>query len=395
MIPSAFALIQKIDKRAFLEFEFAGEAGVGLGPTLEFYDNIADEFRAWSVTTGEGQKYPMWRECTDNLLFPYPVCLACLPAETTKQVYEVFRLCGTIVAKAIVDDRQVDLPISPLFWRLCLGAQLSIFDMQKLDVNVFNTLAEFSIVAKRAAEVERHCETKRLSEEVKKRQLRSLTLSKGARVEDYGLVFTLPCFDDIELIHGGKERNVELDNVQDYVDLVLHYSFHETVKLQIQAFKKGFDAIFPISSLRPFTHPQKDDGELEMMICGVGCNGPEWSSKQDLMEHVIPDHGYTQGSEQYKHFIRYINELEAAARPAFLKFLTGSKRLPLGGFKGLSPPLTLVLKKEHAGQSADEVLPSVMACQNYVKVPQYSSYEAFKRRFDYAVEEGQQNFLLS
>lgn len=54
LIPSAFALIQKIDKRAFLEFEFAGEAGVGLGPTLEFYDNIADEFRAWSVTTSDG-----------------------------------------------------------------------------------------------------------------------------------------------------------------------------------------------------------------------------------------------------------------------------------------------------------------------------------------------------
>lgn len=204
LIPSAFALIQKIDKRAFLEFEFAGEAGVGLGPTLEFYDNIADEFRAWSVTTSEGRKYPMWRECADNLLFPYPVCLASLPAETTKQIYEVFRLCGTIVAKAIVDDRQIDLPISPLFWRLCLGGQLSIFDMQRLDASVFGTLAEFSIIANRAAEVEKHCETKRLSEEVKRRQLGSLTLSKGERVEDYGLVFTLPCFDDIELIHGGR-----------------------------------------------------------------------------------------------------------------------------------------------------------------------------------------------
>lgn len=97
----------------------------------------------------------MWRECPDQLLFPHPVCLETLPAETTKQIYEIFRLCGTIVAKAIVDDRQIDLPISPLFWRLCLGSQLSIFDMQKLDPAVFSTLAEFSIIANKAAEVEK------------------------------------------------------------------------------------------------------------------------------------------------------------------------------------------------------------------------------------------------
>lgn len=226
-------MIQKIDKRSFLEFEFQGEEGVGLGPTLEFYDNIAEEFRNWSVTAGEGRCYLMWRECADNLLFPHPVCLETLPAESTKQIYEVFRLCGTIVAKAIVDDRQIDLPISPLFWRLCLGSQLSIFDMQKLDPTVFSTIAEFSIVANKAAEVEKQCEAKNLSDEVKKRQLQALTLANGTggRVEDYALVFTLPCYDDIELIHGGRDRAVELENAQDYVDLVLHYTFHETVKL--------------------------------------------------------------------------------------------------------------------------------------------------------------------
>lgn len=85
----------------------------------------------------------MWRQATDNLLFPSPVCIRSTPQEKVKQIYDVFRLCGTIVAKAIVDDRQIDLPISPLFWKLCLGHQLSIFDYQKLDVSIFNTLAEF------------------------------------------------------------------------------------------------------------------------------------------------------------------------------------------------------------------------------------------------------------
>ena len=80
-------------------------------------------------------------------------------------------------------------------------------------------------------------------------------------------------------------------------------------------------------------------------------------------------------------------EMPKDRRCHFVKFLTGSKRLPMGGFKALSPNLTLVLKKESL-HSPDEVLPSVMACQNYVKIPAYSSYEIFVRKFDLAVAEG-------
>jgi E3 ubiquitin-protein ligase TRIP12 len=84
----------------------------------------------------------MWRQAGDNLLFPAPVCIKTFSQEKIKEIYEVFRLCGTLVAKAIVDDRQIDLPISPLFWRLCLGTQMSIFDLQKLDTTVYTTIAE-------------------------------------------------------------------------------------------------------------------------------------------------------------------------------------------------------------------------------------------------------------
>lgn len=47
-------------------------------------------------------------------------------------------------------------------------------------------------------------------------------------------------------MQGGLEKEVTVENVQDYIDLVLHYTFHDTVKIQIQGFKKGFNEIFPI-----------------------------------------------------------------------------------------------------------------------------------------------------
>ena len=107
------------------------------------------------------------------------------------------------------------------------------------------------------------------------------------------------------------------------------------------------------------------------------------------MKNIDPEHGYSRNSQNYANFIRYITEIPVSKRPQFLKFLTGSKRLPIGGFKSLNPHLTFVLKKENPGQDPDTILPSVMACQNYVKCPLYTSYEIMKQKFDYAVLEGQ------
>lgn len=90
--------------------------------------------------------------------------------------------------------------------------------------------------------------------------------------------------------------------------------------------------------------------------------------------------------------------------------MTGSPRLPQGGFGALDPKLTVVLKKPtvmpsmsqqmkqeiiNSSTHIDEILPSVMTCQNYVKLPAYSSYEMLKMKFQQAYNEGCNNFTLS
>ena len=89
-------------------------------------------------------------------------------------------------------------------------------------------------------------------------------VQNGATVEDFDLYFVCPTDSTIELIKDGQEEKVTLDNLQDYIDLSLHFIFHETVNLQIKAFKKGFSQILPIESLRPFNSEE----ELENLICG-------------------------------------------------------------------------------------------------------------------------------
>lgn len=74
-----------------------------------------------------------------------------------------------------------------------------------------------------------------------------------------------------------------------------------------------------------------------------------------------------------------MSELSLDDRRNFLKFITGSPRLPHGGFAALDPKMTVVHKKPlDPKDNPDNILPSVMTCQNYVKLPSYSSYEILK-----------------
>ena len=81
------------------------------------------------------------------------------------------------------------------------------------------------------------------------------------------------------------------------------------------------------------------------MICGTVSNDDEWKSQQKLMENIIPANGYHQNSSQYLNFIKFISELDSQERRKLIKFVTGSPRLPHGGFGSLDPKLTVVLRK--------------------------------------------------
>ena len=100
--------------------------------------------------------------------------------------------------------------------------------------------------------------------------------------------------------------------------------------------------------------------ELEHLICG---SGEEKWSLETLLEAVVPAHGYHESSDAFKFLLDVMLALDSSEKRQFLSFVTGSPRLPLGGFKGLSPPLTVVRKDPAIkGANADEYLPSVMTC---------------------------------
>jgi len=58
--------------------------------------------------------------------------------------------------------------------------------------------------------------------------------------------------------------------------------------------------------------------------------------------------------------------------------------------------MTVVKKQPEVGcDNPDDFLPTVMTCQNYLKIPEYSSYEILKSKLILAINEGGNAFHLS
>ena len=52
---------------------------------------------------------------------------------------------------------------------------------------------------------------------------------------------------------GGKNLDVTINNVDEYVDLVVEFTIGRGIRRQIGEFKKGFSSVFPYEALCAFT----------------------------------------------------------------------------------------------------------------------------------------------
>lgn len=135
--------------------------------------------------------------------------------------------------------------------------------------------------------------------------------------------------------------------------------------------------------------------ELENIFCGSSVNSyHRWDARM-LAECCRTDHGFTQDSRAIQYFYEILSSYNRDEQRLFLQFVTGSPRLPTGGFKALTPALTIVRKKMDGNQNPDEYLPSVMTCVNYLKLPDYTTKEVMRQKLKTAACEGSMCFHLS
>ena len=331
----------------YFEFDFEGEIGKGLGPTNEFYSNLFLAF----------QKKNIFMKTDNNYIYPIPYI-----DDNTLLLFEVL---GLSIARAIFDDRVFDFPLSDVFLDVLFNRNTSIESIRFIDSNLYKVLTE----------------------------LKEASTSNGVfhnePIEKLSMSFAYPGHDDIELVPNGKNTLLTKDNINEYINSIYSLLFKSDAIIQItNAFKKGFNSVFPIDKLSLFS-----SNELVQIMTSPYT---QWSEEM-LLHSLVPDHGYTNTSKPFLFLIKYMSLLDKDNQQKFLKFSTGSTRLPIGGFAALNPKLTVAKRvlDNYTNTDTNYYLPSVMTCQNYLKLPEYSTYEILKEKMDLAINEGGSQFHLS
>ncbi|KAL8718680.1 MAG: hypothetical protein Q9225_004216 [Loekoesia sp. 1 TL-2023] len=388
-----------------LEVEYFEEVGTGLGPTLEFYATVSREFSK--------KKTKMWREGETNDkdeyafgklgMFPAPMSAQQADTESGKKILHLFRMLGKFVARSMLDSRIIDVSLNPTFFRI--GDQPSTVPLSLGAVKTVDSqLAQSLKLVKQYANSKKRIEEDRsMSAMSQAKAIQQITV-RGATIDHLGLDFTLPGYPSVELVKEGSEKPVTIENVGEYVDKVIDLTLGSGVQRQVDAFRAGFAQVFPYSALKAFT-----PSELVMLFGRVE---EDWSIESKLrvalalfkladiastalLDSIKADHGFNMDSRSVRNLLQVMSELTLQQRRDFLQFVTGSPKLPIGGFKSLTPMFTVVCKPSEPPYTSDDFLISVMTCANYVKLPDYSNIDILRKRLLTAIQEGQGAFHLS
>ncbi|KIH67050.1 HECT-domain protein [Ancylostoma duodenale] len=201
-------------------------------------------------------------------LFPAP-----LPPHTdeVRRASEMFRVLGIFLAKVLQDGRLVDLPLARPFLKLIVSPHLSEAEEPSLDrvlsLDDFEEvhpvkggfLKELRALAQRKRAIENE---PMLDREAKRRKIDELKLcihGTRCRVEDLALNFTVnpPSsvfdYDEMELVEGGADMDVTMDNVELYVQKCADFYLNTGIINQMRAFRDGFDRVFGLRALRSYS----------------------------------------------------------------------------------------------------------------------------------------------
>ncbi|XP_041351620.1 E3 ubiquitin-protein ligase HECTD1-like isoform X2 [Gigantopelta aegis] len=238
-----------------------------------------------------------------------------------------------------------------------------------------------------SAKKQRILKDKTLSDDQKNILLEELALPNpldsmsSIRLEDLGLSFQFnPSsrvygFMGYDLKYNGENEEVNIDNIEEYIELVTDFCLNTGIQRQMEAFRDGFNAVFPMEKLHSFS-----PSELGSMLCGE--QAPKWT-REDLNNYTDPKLGYTRESPGFQRFVNVLLSLSPDERKGFLQFTTGCSSLPPGGLANLHPRLTIVRKVD----GNDNSYPSVNTCVHYLKLPEYSSEEILKEKLLAATKE--------
>ncbi|XP_026575645.1 NEDD4-like E3 ubiquitin-protein ligase WWP2 isoform X2 [Pseudonaja textilis] len=325
------------DLRRRLYIIMRGEEGLD-------YGGIA---REWFFLLSHEVLNPMY--CLFEYAGKNNYCLQINPASSINPDHlTYFRFIGRFIAMALYHGKFIDTGFTLPFYKRMLNKRPTLKDLESIDPEFYNSITW-----------------------IKENSLEecALELYFIQDMEILGKVTTH------ELKEGGENLRVTEENKEEYIMLLTDWRFTRGVEEQTKAFLDGFNEVAPLEWLRYF-----DEKELELMLCGM-----QEIDLSDWQKNTIYRH-YTKSSKPIQWFWQVVKEMDNEKRVRLLQFVTGTCRLPVGGFTeliGSNGPQKFCIDKV----GKETWLPRSHTCFNRLDLPPYKSYEQLKEKLLYAIEE--------
>ena len=361
-------------------FRFIGETAQGNGPSQEFYSEFSRDCKRfdralWSGDKGEiihGVSY-----VNSQLgLFPKPSTnpKACLAA------------IGVIIAKSLVDNRRMDINFSngvyKCLFKKDLNAQhLSLTDIKDVMPSIFNFVVSLVDILREKWFI---ANDDSLTEEEQNKAISNITCD-GCSFEDLCVNFTLPGYPDIEMMEGGSETLLSIDNVKQYLKMLVWFLLYKNPQQSIKMVSSGFKKILNPDFMKYF-YPH----EYEEILSGV--TEEQWTVDYLKKNCVLSTIQLTAEKPEVQYLFEVLSSLSASDQRNFLQFVTSSPRLPIGGLAALNPKLNISYS---TAKGKLDKLPSASTCYCTLRITNYSSKEVLKEKLLLAIREGRGSFAFS
>ncbi|KAL6452439.1 TOM1 Probable E3 ubiquitin-protein ligase TOM1 [Candida maltosa Xu316] len=332
-------------KNSKLEINFKGEQGIDAGGvTREWYQVLSRQMF--------NPDYALFTPVVSDETTFHPNRTSYINPEHLS----FFKFIGRIIGKAIYDNCFLDCHFSRAVYKRILGKQQSLKDMETLDLEYFKSL--MWMLENDITDV--------------------ITEDFSVETDDYGE------HKIIDLIPNGRNIPVTEENKHEYVQKVVDYRLQTSVEEQMENFLIGFHEIIPKDLVAIF-----DEKELELLISGLpDIDVTDWQGNTTY-------NNYSPSSLQIQWFWRAVKSFDNEERARLLQFATGTSKVPLNGFKGLSGASGTCKFSIHRDYGSADRLPSSHTCFNQIDLPAYESYETLRGSLLMAITEGHEGFGLA
>jgi len=274
------------------------------------------------------------------------VALQIKPQNDSAETRRYYRSCGRLVAKALFDGQVLpQCRLARPLLKHILALPVTFDDLELVDAALYRSC--------RAVVDEPNAER--------------LCLTFTFRDRDGG--------QTVELGPNGAERDVDDSNKDEYVARLFRHAVLEQIARPLAAFLRGFYDVVPLACL---SAAALDASDLELAIAGLDdVDVNDWKS------HTTYSEGFTATHASIKHFWSYVEGLPLDRRAKLLQYVTGTSRVPAGGFARLQgrdgDAKAFELRLRDGG---DSELPCAHTCFNRLDLPAYSSGEKMASVFD-------------